>query len=257
MIDDLGLNSVSEFGCATVTDRDLHLSEQLPFSDRERRGASAFDQRVRKILKALRLATGQGSLRTATVSEARRETPLRPLLPASSSSTGEPAPRYLPRELRHRSAMRSQGVGDSTPAAGSRAVPAGRQCRPEGSAIREVSQSPDHARDWVADRKARARLPIQARTGCVQGPPCLLLQALQRTAPGAGGPQPYIDQSPWCSLGSANGHRWFRCENRHACLEAHRLSHLSEKTPEMRRSRAILVALAAFVAGDLIFGRRA
>lgn len=195
--------------------------------------------------------------RTATVSEGPTETPLRPLLPASSSSTGEPAPRYLPRELRRRSTMRSQGVGDSTPAAGSRAVPAGRQRRPEGSAIREVSQSPDHARDRVADRKERARLPFQARTGCVQGPPCLLLQALQRTAPGAGAPQPYIDQSPWCSLGSANGHRWFRCENRHACLEAHRLSHLSEKTPEKRRSRAVLVALAAFVAGDMIFGRRA
>lgn len=195
--------------------------------------------------------------RTATVSEGLTEAPLRNRLPALSSSEDECAQRYLPRKLRHRSAMRSQGEGDSTPAAGSHAVPADGRCLPEASTIGAVSRSPDHARDRVADRQGRARPPFQARTGCVQGPPCLLLQALQGKARGAGGPRPYIDQSPWCSLGSANGHRWFRCENRHACLEAHRLSHLSEKTPEKRRSRAVLVALAAFVAGDMIFGRRA
>ena len=84
MIDDIGLKSVSEFGCATVTDRDLHLAEQLPFSDRVRLADLQCKKLQRSIFTALRLPKGRANPRTAKTAEEAGGClqPTRPAAPA-------------------------------------------------------------------------------------------------------------------------------------------------------------------------------
>lgn len=67
-------------------------------------------------------------------------------------------------------------------------------------------------------------LPRQSRRSCSEGPACLRVQA----AISSGRPlrEPFEQNHPstWCTLGSANQFRWFRCEDNEACLAAHRLN---------------------------------
>ena len=251
MIDDIGLNSVSEFGCATVTDRDLHLAEQLPFSDRVRLADLQCKKLQRSIFTALRLPKGRANPRTAKTAEEAGGClqPTRPAAP-SPSYLSWPSCQFLSRT------GPAEDDGQSEPASRRGSSAQADVARPgHGAGVLLVDVlARMRARQGSAcsgDRAERGPLS-RKRDNCLQGPPCFRVAAALASEGTGGPPRPGIGQSSYCTFGwqpEQEDFGWFRCEDSEACYRAHRL--------RARRKKTLLVALAAFVAGDLIFGRRA
>ena len=189
--------------------------------------------------------------RTARSPEGQQETDRQPQPPASPSTKDECLRRYLPRALRHRSAMLRPSEGGAAPRSEGPSASLHPESYAEYSAIRRVALSRGRESDRDAGTSVDRGRPFQAPTGCVQGPPCDLIAAILRSGRVSPELRRCIDQFSSCSL-PGSGLRSFECKNREACFAAHRLSHLLDETP---KKRGIARLLSAFL--DLIFGRRA
>ena len=218
MIDDIGLNSVSEFGCATVTDRDLHLAEQLPFSDRVRLADLQCKKLQRSIFTALRLPKGRANPRTAKTAEEAGGClqPTRPAAP-SPSYLSWPSCQFLSRT------GPAEDDGQSEPAS-----------RRGSSAQADVARPGHGAGVLLVDVLARMRArqgsacsgdraergpPSRKRDNCLQGPPCFRVAAALASEGTGGPPRPGIGQSSYCTFGwqpEQEDFGWFRSEDSEA-----------------------------------------